>query len=260
MFQLKNHEYEVNTKLQIERASGRVQKEGNGPEAPVGVFASTIRRLTSHKATEEFVETTEFRDGAEKRKGEAGVNWFVDRTNEFYTGLRFCQRDLIAMSNAAKDDNTSQFLFTLGSTSELQNKHTIFGKVTEETIYNMLKLKKAPVDENDRPLYAPKMIKTIILNYPFSDIIPRIIVQESEEVKDSSKTKTARVKDFNFLSFGGEAEEDNEESVILNKKFRGKCDEGKDKNKLMDAKKKPKIVENYKINDVEDDKDIKKNE
>lgn len=38
----------------------------------------TIRRLTTHKATKEFVETTEFRDGAEKRKGKTGVNWFID--------------------------------------------------------------------------------------------------------------------------------------------------------------------------------------
>lgn len=38
----------------------------------------TIRRLTTHKATKEFVETTEFRDGAEKREGKTGVNWFID--------------------------------------------------------------------------------------------------------------------------------------------------------------------------------------
>ncbi|OAD61557.1 Peptidyl-prolyl cis-trans isomerase CWC27 like protein [Eufriesea mexicana] len=129
---------------------------------------------------------------------------------------------LIAIANAGKDDNGSQFFSTLNSTPDLQNKHTIFGKVTEETIYNMLKLEEALVDENDRPLYLPRFIKTIILNNPFSDIIPKIIVPESEEVKDNSKTKTRAVKDFNLLSFGEEAEEDEEESVILNKKFSGK--------------------------------------
>ncbi|OAD57731.1 Peptidyl-prolyl isomerase cwc27 [Eufriesea mexicana] len=145
--------------------------------------------------------------------------------DEFHTRLRFCRRDLIAMANFGKDDNGSQFFFTLNSTPDLQNKHTI-------------------LDENDRPFYPPRMIKTIILNNPFSDIISRIIVEESEEVKDNSKTKTAGVKyksymfaefrpdsiilcnekfcyrDFNLLSFGKEAEEDNEESVILSKKFR----------------------------------------
>ncbi|OAD57168.1 Peptidyl-prolyl isomerase cwc27 [Eufriesea mexicana] len=75
--------------------------------------------------------------------------------------------------------------------------------------------------KNGRPLYPPRLLKTIILNNPFSDIIPRIIAQESEEVKYNSKTKTAAVKDFNLLSFGEEAKEDEEESVILNKKFIG---------------------------------------
>ncbi|OAD53301.1 Peptidyl-prolyl cis-trans isomerase CWC27 like protein [Eufriesea mexicana] len=51
------------------------------------------------------------------------------------------------MTNAGKDDNTSQFLFTFGSTSKLQNKHTIFGKIIGETLYNMLKLEEALVDE-----------------------------------------------------------------------------------------------------------------
>ena len=33
------------------------------------------------------------------------------------------------MANAGRDDNASQFFFTLGPTQELQGKHTIFGKV-----------------------------------------------------------------------------------------------------------------------------------
>ncbi|XP_017754432.1 PREDICTED: peptidyl-prolyl cis-trans isomerase CWC27 homolog, partial [Eufriesea mexicana] len=67
--------------------------------------------------------------------------------NEFRTRIRSYGRGLIAVANAGKDDNTSQFLFTLGSTLELQSKHTILGKVILETIYNMLKFEKAPVDE-----------------------------------------------------------------------------------------------------------------
>ncbi|OAD57167.1 Peptidyl-prolyl cis-trans isomerase CWC27 like protein [Eufriesea mexicana] len=108
------------------------------------------------------------------------------------------------------------------STTDLQNKHTTFGRVTRESIYSMLKLEEALVDEIDKPHFPSRLIKTIILNSPFSDIIPRIIIQESEEVKDSTKTKTAVAKDFHLLSFGREAKEVEEESVILNKKFTGK--------------------------------------
>ncbi|OAD47001.1 Peptidyl-prolyl cis-trans isomerase CWC27 like protein, partial [Eufriesea mexicana] len=103
--------------------------------------------------------------------------------------LRSCGRCLIAMANAGEDNNGSQFFVTLGSQLDLQNTHSTFGYVTEETIYDMLELEEALVDENDKPLYAPKMIKAELLNNPFSNIIPRIIVQESEEVKDRNKVK-----------------------------------------------------------------------
>jgi len=51
------------------------------------------------------------------------------------------------MANAGPNDNASQFFFTLGPTPELLNKHTIFGKVTGETIFNMLKLEDALVNK-----------------------------------------------------------------------------------------------------------------
>ncbi|OAD61845.1 Peptidyl-prolyl cis-trans isomerase CWC27 like protein [Eufriesea mexicana] len=117
--------------------------------------------------------------------GEGGKIYGEPLKDKFHTRLRFCWRDLIAMSNVGKDDNGSQFFFTLSSTLDFQNKHTISGRATGESIYNMLKLEEALVDENDRPLYPPRLIKPIILNNAFCDSIPRIIVQESEVVKDS---------------------------------------------------------------------------
>ncbi|KAL6447921.1 hypothetical protein ACFW04_000176 [Cataglyphis niger] len=142
--------------------------------------------------------------------------------DEFHTRLRFCRRGLVAMANAGKDDNGSQFFFTLGSTPELQNKHTIFGKVTGETIYNMLKLEDALVDENDRPQYPQKILKTQVLSNPFSDIIPRIVPESKQDNKEGKKDKKTGVKNFKLLSFGEEAEEDEEESSILNRQYSGK--------------------------------------
>ncbi|OAD57492.1 Peptidyl-prolyl cis-trans isomerase CWC27 like protein [Eufriesea mexicana] len=138
-----------------------------------------------------------------------------------------------------------------------KNKHTIFGEATGESIYSMLKLKEVLVDENDKPLYPPRLIKPIILKNPFFDIIPRII---------------GTGKSFNLLSFSKEAEGDEKEYVILNKKFSGKGKSNLDhltdpkamkeriKNTLRDTEKEPKRVQNYKIDDVEDDKGIKENE
>ena len=125
------------------------------------------------------------------------------------------------MANAGKDDNGSQFFFTLGETPELQNKHTIFGKVVGNTLYNMLKLEEGIVDhvssflqyfkffsfdflkcydeefffffQDERPEYPQKIIKTEILFNPFTDIVPRVVPQKKEK-KEKNKEKKSGVK------------------------------------------------------------------
>lgn len=73
---------------------------------------------------------------------------------------RFVRRGLVAMANAGKDDNASQFFFTMGPTQELQNKHTLFGKVVGDTIYNFIKLQDVEVGDEDRPFHPHKILKT----------------------------------------------------------------------------------------------------
>ena len=90
------------------------------------------------------------------------------------------------MANAGRDDNASQFFFTLGESPELQNKHTLFGKITGDTVFNMLKLENSDVDHNERPFYPHKIIKTEILLNPFDDIVPRV-VQKPKKKKDKKK-------------------------------------------------------------------------
>jgi len=144
--------------------------------------------------------------------------------DEFHSRLRFVRRGLVAMANAGKDDNGSQFFFTLGPTPELQNKHTIFGKVTGETIFNMIKLEDALVDHDDRPKYPQKILKTEVLSNPFPDIVPRTTVKENdvEEKKGKKRDKTQAVKNFKLLSFGEEAEEDEELTIQANQKYSGR--------------------------------------
>ncbi|XP_045457702.1 spliceosome-associated protein CWC27 homolog [Melitaea cinxia] len=141
--------------------------------------------------------------------------------DEFHSRLRFNRRGLVAMANAGKDDNGSQFFFTLAATPELQNKHTIFGKVTGDTIYNVLKLAEGLIGHDDRPEHPHKIISTQVLINPFTDIVPR--VQEKPQEEDIDKTKKKKkerlgVKNFGLLSFGEEAEEDEGEAL----EFRGK--------------------------------------
>ncbi|XP_044744924.1 spliceosome-associated protein CWC27 homolog [Coccinella septempunctata] len=148
--------------------------------------------------------------------------------DEFHQRLRFTRRGLLAMANAGKDDNGSQFFFTLGATPELQNKHTIFGKVTGDTIFNMIKLQEGLI-ENEKPEYPHKILKTVVLNNPFPDIEPRVKKVVSE--KKQKKEKKVGVKNFKLLSFGDEAEEDEEESKRENEKLVAK---GKSSHDVLD--------------------------
>ncbi|XP_055605662.1 spliceosome-associated protein CWC27 homolog [Uranotaenia lowii] len=130
--------------------------------------------------------------------------------DEFHSRLRFVRRGLVAMANSGKNDNGSQFFFTLGATPELQNLHTIFGKVTGDTVYNMLKLEEGEVYENEKPHFPHKILKTEVLNNPFPDIVPRVLEKKKSEGKEKKKEKG--VKNFGLLSFGDEAEEEEHET------------------------------------------------
>ncbi|XP_013398671.1 peptidyl-prolyl cis-trans isomerase CWC27 homolog [Lingula anatina] len=146
--------------------------------------------------------------------------------DEFHQRLQFKRRGLVAMANAGKNDNGSQFFFTLEATPELHNKHTIFGKVAGNTIYNMLKLAETETDQNERPLYPHKILKTEILSNPYDDILPRSLPKRAkkEEEKDvqKKKSKSKATKNFKLLSFGEEAEEDEQEVEMASKEIKSK--------------------------------------
>jgi len=136
--------------------------------------------------------------------------------DEFHSRLRFCRRGLVAMANSGKDDNGSQFFFTMGPTQELQNKHTIFGKVVGDTIYNMLRLQEG-ICEDESPINPHKIVRTEVLINPFKDIQPRETIEliKDEEGGGSKakkkKSKMKATKDYKLLSFGDEAEDEEDD-------------------------------------------------
>lgn len=144
--------------------------------------------------------------------------------DEFHSRLRFNRRGLVAMANAGPHDNGSQFFFTLGRADELNNKHTIFGKITGDTIYNMLRLAEVDTDNEERPLNPHRIKSCEVLFNPFDDIIPREIKKLKKEIPEE-KVKTLKpkgTKNFNLLSFGEEAEEEEVEVNRVSQSMKGK--------------------------------------
>lgn len=131
--------------------------------------------------------------------------------DEFHSRLRYTRRGLVGMANSDKNDNASQFFFTMAATPELQNKNTLFGKVAGDTVFNMLKLEESLVDQNEKPLHPQRILRTEILTNPFDDIKPRI--KESSIKEKVTKKIKKGVKKFELLSFGFEAEEDEQQSI-----------------------------------------------
>lgn len=97
------------------------------------------------------------------------------------------------MASAGTDDNSSQFFFTLGACPELTKKHTLFGKVVGNTVYNLIKLNDCEVI-NERPIRPEKIISTEIIYNPFDDIIPRNLRAVSEKKQDSNVKDKKGVK------------------------------------------------------------------
>ncbi|KAJ3671140.1 hypothetical protein LUZ60_008566 [Juncus effusus] len=136
-------------------------------------------------------------------------------SDEFHSRLRFNHRGLVACANAGTPhSNGSQFFITLDRCEWLEKKNTIFGKVTGDSIFNLLRLGEVETDKDDRPLDPPpKILSVEVLWNPFEDIIPRRKPQlESKTEKEEKKKENKKgVKNINVLSFGEEVEEDEKE-------------------------------------------------
>lgn len=109
--------------------------------------------------------------------------------DEFHSRLRYSRRGLVGMANSGKDDNASQFFFTFAAAPELENKNTLFAKVTGDTVFNMLKLEEGDVDHNERPMYTHRINSAEVLSNPFNDIVPRTLNKAAVKVKKPKKEK-----------------------------------------------------------------------
>lgn len=102
--------------------------------------------------------------------------WGRPFKDEPHGRIKFNHRGQVAMANENKPNtNQSQFFITLGPCEWIDRKHTIFGKVTGNTIYNVTRMGEVEVDSKDRPIDPLKIIKTEVLWNPFDDIIPRLV-------------------------------------------------------------------------------------
>lgn len=150
-------------------------------------------------------------------------------SDEFHSRLRFNHRGLVACANAGTPhSNGSQFFITLDRCDWLDKKNTIFGKVTGDSIYNLLRLGEVETDKDDRPLDPPPKIASVeVVWNPFDDIILRDTSRKVPEAATDGVNKESKkkaVKKLNLLSFGEEAEEEEKELAAVKQKIKSSHD------------------------------------
>jgi peptidyl-prolyl cis-trans isomerase A (cyclophilin A) len=82
--------------------------------------------LTFHRVIEGFM----IQGGCPLGNGRGGPGYTFQ--DEFHPELAFTRPYLLAMANAGPSTNGSQFFITVGATTWLNNKHTIFGEVADQ--------------------------------------------------------------------------------------------------------------------------------
>lgn len=99
--------------------------------------------------------------------------------NEIHQRLRFNRRGLLGCCNVngVRNSNNDQFFITTSlECTDLQGTTTLFGKIVDNTIFNVLKIEDSEVDEDGRPLYSTVVTKCEVLVPYFDDL--EVSVQE----------------------------------------------------------------------------------
>ena len=110
--------------------------------------------LIFHRVIKSFMVQT----GDPEGDGTGGVSmWGEEFEDEFNRNLKHDRPFTLSMANAGPNSNGSQFFITTVPAAWLDNKHTVFGRVTKgmEVVQAIESVK---TDPDDRPLIDVKML------------------------------------------------------------------------------------------------------
>jgi cyclophilin family peptidyl-prolyl cis-trans isomerase len=118
--------------------------------------------LTFHRVIDNFM----IQGGDPAGNGTGGPGYTIP--DEFHPSLKNVPKAL-AMANAGPNTGGCQFFINLVTNNHLNNKHTVFGMVTDDNGFDVVKtIGKVPTNANDKPLTPVKIDSIRITNFPVS--------------------------------------------------------------------------------------------
>lgn len=119
--------------------------------------------LIFHRSIKNFM----IQGGDPDGNGRGGTSaWGTPFEDEFVSELKHDSRGVLAMANRGPNTNTSQFYILYKSAPHLDGKHTVFGKLTPESLKTLNTIEAVPTDAQERPNETIRIIKAGIVENP----------------------------------------------------------------------------------------------
>jgi peptidyl-prolyl cis-trans isomerase-like protein 2 len=144
--------------------------------------------ITFHRNIRNFM----IQGGDPTGTGKGGQSiWGKNFEDEFDGPLKNDARGILSMANKGKDTNSSQFFILYRPAAHLDRKHTVFGRVVEDTVKVLDTLENVPVNPKDnRPKEPIKMLEATVLSDPFAEFWA-----QKKAAEDAEKAKEQRRKE-----------------------------------------------------------------
>lgn len=150
----------------LETTQGNIEIELRADIAPKAVenFVTHIKNgyydgLIFHRIIKNFM----IQGGDPTGTGMGGESiWGASFEDEFSPKAIFDKSGILAMANAGRNTNGSQFFITTVPAYWLNGRHTIFGYVVKETMEVVQKIENVKTGYGDKPLEDQKIIKAYI--------------------------------------------------------------------------------------------------
>ncbi|MBU1659831.1 peptidylprolyl isomerase [bacterium] len=157
-----------NTRVILETTQGMIELELYPDVAPLAVenFTTHVKNgyyngVAFHRIIKNFM----IQGGDPTESGRGGESIWKKSFNDEFKGQVFDKVGILAMANAGRNTNGSQFFITTASTPWLNGHHTIFGQATSASMETLKKLNSVQTlgsSEGDRPLLRQEIIKAYI--------------------------------------------------------------------------------------------------